>query len=481
MAKQSIKQRAQRTNYDAVVVGSGPNGLACGVMLARKGKSVLVLESKDTPGGGCRTAELTLQGFHNDICSAIHPLGIGSPFFRTLPLDQHGLKWIHPPIALAHPLDDGSVAVLDRSIATTAESLGVDKQAYERMIEPITPNWDEFSQILLNPAKRFGNPIRLARFALLAIQSSKRITDHHFRGAQARALFSGLAAHSFLPLEKSPSAAFGFVMAITAHAVGWPFPQGGSQKIPDALSSLLIASGGEILCDAGVENIDELPETKLIFLDITPKQIIQIAGHKLPASYVRKLQAYRYGPGAFKIDYALDAPIPWSQDECKQAGTLHLGGTTEEIAASESAVAQGRVSEKPFVLLAQQSLFDEERAPTGKHTAWAYCHVPNGCTNDMTEFIESQIERYAPGFRDIVLARSVRSPADLENYNANYVGGDINGGEFSWSQLIARPTPAMNPYSTPLKGVYMCSAATPPGGGVHGMCGYYAAVAATGF
>lgn len=469
----------QHNDYDIVVVGAGPNGLAAAITLAREGLSVLVLEAKDTIGGGTRTAESTLPGFRHDVCSAVHPLGVGSPFFRQLPLDEHGLAWIHPPVPLAHPLDDGSAAVLERSIEATGATLGSDAAPYRRLMAPLVADWDRLAVDVLGPLPippRF--PFALARFGLLAIRSARGLAESLFGGEHARALFGGTAGHSMLPLERSPTAAFGLLLAITGHALGWPVAHGGSQRIADALGRHLQSLGGEILPGRPVVSIDQLPPARAVLFDVTPRQLLRIAGHRFPPRYRRKLASYRYGPGVFKVDFALDGPIPWRAQACARAGTVHVGGTLEEIAAAERVVWRGEHPERPFVLLAQQSLFDPSRAPAGKHTAWAYCHVPHGSTLDMTGRIEAQIERFAPGFRDRILARSTRTALEMESYNPNYVGGDINGGLQDLRQHFTRPTLRPVPYSTPVKGLYLCSSSTPPGGGVHGMCGYYAARAA---
>jgi phytoene dehydrogenase-like protein len=463
---------------DAIVVGSGPNGLAAAIALARAGRSVLVLEAAETVGGGMRTAELTLPGFRHDVCSAIHPLGLGSPFFRKLPLEEHGLEWIHPPAPLAHPCDDGTAVVLERSVESTAEALGADARAYRRLMEPLTASADSLLGDLLGPLRLPRHPAALARFGLQAILPADRLARRTFHGERARALFAGLAAHSMLPLSRSPSAAFGLVLGLLGHHVGWPLPRGGSQSLADALAAHLRSLGGEIECGRRVGSLDELPRAGTVLLDLTPRQLVAMAGDRLAAGYRRRLQGFRYGPGVFKLDLALDGPVPWRAAECARAGTVHLGGTLDEIAASEAQVSTGRVPDRPYVLLAQQSLFDTSRAPAGKHTVWAYCHVPNGATVDMAERIEAQIERFAPGFRELVIARHALGPAALERYNPNYVGGDINGGIQDLRQLFTRPAARLVPYETGLPGVFLCSSSTPPGGGVHGMCGYWAATAA---
>ena len=463
--------------YDVVVIGSGPNGLAAAITFLRAGRSVLVIEANETLGGGACSAELTLPGFVHDVCSAVHPLAAGSPFFRKLPLERHGLEWIHPPAPLAHPFDDGTAVVLERSIDSTCETLGADKEAYRKLMSPLVRDWFKLEPVLLAPLNKLPrHPFALARFGWRALRSAKGLAESRFKGKRASALFAGLAAHSTLPLESSATAAFGLVLGITGHAVGWPAPRGGAQKITDALVSYFKSIGGEVLAGTRVESVDELPPARVVLCDLTPRGLLRVAGHRLPASYRRKLEHYRYGPGAFKLDWALDGPVPWKAKECVRAGTVHLGGTLNEIAASERAAWEGNHAEKPFVLLAQPSLFDPSRAPEGKHTVWAYCHVPNGSGVDMTERVENQIERFAPGFRDRVLARSVLPPAELERRNANLVGGDINGGAQDIRQLFLRPTLTL--YSTPDKHLYICSSSTPPGGGVHGMCGHHAALAA---
>ena len=464
--------------YDAVVVGSGPNGLAAAVELARNGCSVAVLEAEDTVGGGTRSAELTLPGFVHDVGSAIHPLGYASPFFATLPLGEHGLEWVHPPAPLAHPFDDGTAAVLERSVEETGETLRPDAVAYRRFMEPIARDFDRIVDSLLGPPRLPRHPFALARFGLRALRSARGLAEDLFEGEKARGLFAGNAAHSFLPMEQAPSAAFGLVLSTVGHAAGWPFPKGGSQKIADALVSYLRSLGGEVYAGVRIRAVEEVPRTRAVFFDVTPRQLLEISGHHFPGRYRRALERYRYGPGVFKVDFALDGPIPWEDEGCGRAGTVHLGDTLDEISAGEAATSRGEHPERPFVLLAQQSLFDETRAPHGKHTVWAYCHVPNGSTVDMTARIEKQIERFAPGFRDRILAKSTMGTADLQRINANHVGGDINGGLQDFRQLFTRPVIRLTPYSTPARGLYICSSSTPPGGGVHGMCGFFAARAA---
>ena len=461
--------------YDAVVVGSGPNGLAAAITVAQTGRSVLVLEAADTPGGGARTAELTLPGFRHDVCSALHPLAVGSPYLSTLPLAEHGLEWIHPRYPVAHPLDDGRAAVLERDVDATAANLGDDAESYRSLMSPLMRDWSRIAAGAMGPLRPPRNPIAMGRFGMKALRSARGLADSRLRTVQARALFAGIAAHSVTPLEFRGSAAAGLILQVAGHAVGWPMPRGGAESLTDAMVSYLQSLGGEVVTGVRVDSLDELPQASAALLDVGAREMGRISGDRLPTGYRRKLDAFRYGPGVFKIDWALNAPIPWTAAECGEAGTVHLGGTLEEIADAEAAVWRGEHPERPFVLLAQPTMFDNTRAPSGKHVAWAYCHVPNGSDFDMTERIEAQIERFAPSFRERILARSVMSPSDVEAYNANYVGGDIGGGANTLRQLFARPVSAIAPYRTPIKGVYLCSASTPPGAGVHGMCGYWAA------
>ena len=468
----------QTGSYDAVVVGAGPNGLSAGIAIAQTGRSVLVVEGRDTVGGGARSAALTLPGFLHDVCSAVHPMAVGSPFFRTLPLSDHGLDWVQPPAPLAHPLDDGTAVMMERSVEATADGLGCDAAAYGRLFGPLVRDWRKLAADVLGPLRAPRHPLVTARFGLTGLRSALSVAQARFSGERARALFAGLAAHSVLPLERPLSAAFGLVLGASGHAVGWPMPRGGSQQIAEALASHLASLGGRIETGKPVERLEDLPSTAVTLLDMTPRQVVKIAGRHLRSSFRRRLEAYRYGPGAFKMDWALSGPAPWSASECARAGTLHLGGTMAEIAQAEREVWSGRHPDRPFVLLSQPSLFDPTRAPEGRHTVWAYCHVPNGSDFDMTGRIEAQVERFAPGFRERVLKRSARPPAALEEYNPNCVGGDINGGVQDLGQLFARPARVLSPYSVPSTDLFICSSSTPPGGGVHGMCGYFAARAA---
>jgi phytoene dehydrogenase-like protein len=460
---------------EAVVVGSGPNGLGAAIVLARAGLSVRVLEGEETFGGGCRSAELTLPGFVHDVCSAIHPLAVASPFMRSVPLGEHGVEWVQPPAALAHPFEDGTAAMVYRSVDETAATLGEDRDRYRRLMAPLVAEADPLLSDLLGPIRFPGHPVAFARFSALSALPASTLARLAFRGERARGLLAGLAAHSILPLTRLPSASFGLVLGMLAHARGWPFARGGSQRIADGLVSYLRSLGGDVESARRVGSLAELGGSRPVLLNVTPRQLLTLAGPELAGRYRRRLERFRYGPGVFKLDWALDGPIPWRAPECAQAATVHLGATLEEIIASEREPWRGGVSERPFVLLAQHTLFDHSRAPEGKHTGWAYCHVPNGSSSDMTDRIEAQVERFAPGFRERILARSAMSPVEMEAHNPNYVGGDINGGAADLRQTLAR-----SPYSTPLPGIFLCSASTPPGGGVHGMCGFHAARAALG-
>jgi phytoene dehydrogenase-like protein len=461
---------------DVVVVGSGPNGLAAAIVLAEQGRSVELIEGADTVGGGTRTANLTLPGFAHDVCSAIHPFAAVSPLFARYSLGDHGLEWVQPAAPVAHPLDDGSAVVIERSLDATVSGLGADGARYRRLIQPTVRDWEVLLPHLLGPMLRVPrHPLTLARFGVPALAPVTALASLASLGERGSAVLAGLAAHAFRPLTSPGTAAFAVVLAASAHVAGWPFPAGGSQRIAEAMAGVLTDLGGTIRTDTWVESVDELPQGSDVLFDVTPRQLVAIAGDRFPPRYRARLERFPYGPGSFKLDYALDGPIPWAAEECLRAGTVHVGGTMEEIAAGEAAVADGEVPERPFVIVAQQSLFDKTRAPGGKHTLWAYCHVPNGSTVDMTDRIERQIERFAPGFRDQILARHVRGPTALEAYNPNYVGGDITGGQQHLRGLLARPVWSPDPYSTPADGIYLCSASTPPGAGVHGMCGYHAA------
>jgi phytoene dehydrogenase-like protein len=462
----------------AVVVGAGPNGLAAAIVLARAGRRVTVLEREETLGGGCRSAELTLPGFVHDTCSTVHSLALSSPFLRELPLAEHGLELCHPHFPLAHPLDDGSAAVLHRSVDETAPGLGKDEVAYRRLFGPLVRDSDVLFHQLLGPLRPPRHPFAMARFGLSGLLPARTLARSRFDGDRARALLAGCCAHSMLSLRTPASAAFGIVLMMSAHAVGWPVARGGSQQLADALAGHLRSLGGTIETGRQVEALDELGDAAPVLLDLTPRQVLRVAGDRLPDIYRRRLSRYRYNPGIFKLDWALDGPIPWRAPEAARAGTVHLGGTLDEIVASEDAATQGRHHERPFVLLVQPTGFDPTRAPEGKHTAWAYCHVPSGSTRDMTAAIEGQVERFAPGFRDLIAARSAMDSAEVERRNPNYVGGDINGGSQDLRQLFTRPVARPVPYSTPVPDLFICSSSTPPGGGVHGMCGYFAARAA---
>ena len=467
-------------SYDAVIVGAGPNGLAAAIVLARGGKSVLVLEAKETIGGGARTEEVTLPGFRHDICSAIHPMGVVSPFMRALPLAEFGLEWAWSPAAIAHPLDDGTAATLELDLDATAARLGEDEKAYRALMKPFARVAGKVFDDILRPVLAWPppkHPFTLARFGLLGLQPAMNVVKR-FKTPHARALFGGSAAHSFLPLEKIGSASFGLALMLAGHATGWPAAKGGSIAIIDAMAAYLRSLGVEFQTGHPVRTIGDIPPSRAVIFDLSPRQLADIAGDQLPPRYVKKLRRFRFGPGVFKVDWALDGPIPWRAEACHRSATVHVAGTVEEIARHEHAVFNGKMTDKPFVLVAQQSMFDSTRAPAGKHTGWAYCHVPHGSTEDQTEKIERQIERFAPGFRDRILARKTINTAQYEQHDANFIGGDIAGGANTMLQFLTRPFPKFDPYSTPNERLFLGSSSTPPGGGVHGMCGYWAAMSA---
>jgi len=464
----------EKRDYDAVVVGSGPNGLAAAITLQQKGLSVLLIEGKASIGGGLRTAELTLPGYLHDICSAVHPLAAGSPFFQTLPLGDFGLEYIYPEIDAAHPLDNGNAGILKGSVTETAGLLGADKDAYINLMQPVADNWPSIAPDVLGPLHFPKHPFKMASFGLSALTSASHLVKR-FKTSEARGLFAGMAAHSILPLSNLSTSAIALVLMANGHLKGWPIPKGGSIQIANALAGYFESIGGKIETNNYITSLQQLPSAKAVLFDVTPRQLLQIAGHKFSSIYKWQLERYRYGTGVFKIDWALDNQIPFTNEACRQAGTVHLGNTFEEIAAGEQQIWNGQHPEKPFVLLAQPTISDRTRAPQGKHVAWAYCHVPHGSTKDMTEIIENQVERVAPGFKETILGKSTMTTAQLEEYNPNYIGGDIVGGVIDLGQLFTRPALRWSPYKTSAKGIYICSSSTPPGGGVHGMCGYHAA------
>jgi phytoene dehydrogenase-like protein len=458
-----------------VVVGSGPNGVAAAVALSRAGLATLIVEAEDTPGGGARTQELTLPEFKHDVCSTVHPLAVASPFFRSLQLERFGLTWIDSPAPLAHVLREGEVVLLERSVDETAGRLGRDGDAYRGLLEVFAERFDELAPMVLSGLQVPRSPVLLARFGLTALRSMKSLARSRFREDAAGALLAGIAAHAVLPLDARATSAFGLVLASAAHAVGWPIARCGSSAIVAALLECFLQKGGEIATGVRVSRLSELPAARAYVLDVTPRQLLAIAGDRLTPRYRQRLERFRYGPGVFKMDWALSEPIPWRDAECRRAATVHLSGSLEHVARAEALVHRGAVDPEPFVILVQPSLFDPSRAPPGRHTAWAYCHVPHGSDGDFSGQIESVIERFAPGFRDVVLARRSMTARGLERYNANYVGGDIAGGMSDLGQLFFRPVAKLDPYATSARDIYLCSSSTPPGGGVHGMCGYWAA------
>ena len=463
--------------FDAVIIGSGPNGLGAALALAQAGWKTLVVEAADTPGGGMRTKELTLPGFHHDVCSAVHPTGVASPFFASLGLEEHGLRWIHPEVPLAHPLEGGRAAVLHRSVEATAEAMGRDGIAYRLLFEHLVENAAALYGDVFSPLAFPKHPLLMARFGTAALMPAALLARGCFRTEEARALFAGNAAHSVLPLEQPFTSAVAMLLQLSAHAVGWPVAAGGSQSIADALVAKLQSLGGTVRCGWKVKTLAELPQARAYLFDTSPHVLTRIAGDALPPGYTRRLNAYRHGPGVFKVDYALSEPVPWLNEACRKAGTVHVGGGLDDICASELDAFEGRVSSNPFVLVAQQSVCDASRAPAGQHTLWAYCHTPNGSTADLEHVVTAQIERFAPGFRSTIMATHTTNCAQMEAYNANYIGGDVVGGMADWTQLISRPVASLCPYATPNKQLYLCSASTPPAGGVHGMCGWNAAQA----
>lgn len=464
----------EKRDYDAVVVGSGPNGLAAAILMQQKGLSVLLLERKSTVGGGLRSAELTLPGYMHDICSAVHPLAAASPFFETLPLAAHGLEYIYPEVAAAHPFDNGNAAVLKGSVEETARLFGADADAYIKLMQPVVKDWPSIMPDVLGPLHYPKHPLAMARFGLSALTSASQLVKR-FNTIEAKGLFGGMAAHAIQPLSNLTTSAIALVLMANGHLKGWPIPKGGSNHIANALAAYFVSIGGKIETNTNITSLQQLPSAQAVLFDVTPRQLLKIAGHRFSSIYKWQMERYRYGMGVFKMDWALDAPIPFSASGCHNAGTVHIGNTFEEIADGEQQIWNGKHPEKPYVLLAQPSIFDPKRAPQDKHTAWAYCHVPNGSVKDMTAIIENQVERFAPGFKDTILARHAMNTEQMEDYNPNYIGGDINGGVIDIGQLFTRPVLRWSPYKTSAKGIYICSSSTPPGGGVHGMCGYHAA------
>ncbi len=470
--------RSSVTSFDGVVVGAGPNGLVAAIRLASAGRRVLLVEGAETIGGGLRSAALTRPGFVHDICAAVHPLGLASPALRALPLERHGVEWLQPEAPLAHPLDGARVAFLERSVERTAVGLGEDAAAYRALFDPLVRNGRAIVDTVLDPIARPRAPLALARFGLHAVRPATSLARSRFTGDAARALVAGVASHSILPLTAPATAGYALLLMLLGHTVGWPIVAGGSQVLADALGAVLADHGGEILTATPVASLADLPPARSRLLDLAPRHVLALAGDRLPSRHARAFARYRHGPGVWKVDWALDGPIPWQRPDVARAATVHLGGTLDEIEASERDVATGRLPDRPFVILVQPTTIDPTRAPAGKHTAWAYCHVPNGCPTDMTGAIEAQVERFAPGFRDRILARHSMGPAAFEAHDPNYVGGDIGGGAGDLRQLFARPVASFQPWVLPVPGLYLCSASTPPGAGVHGMCGWHAATAA---
>lgn len=462
-------------NYDAIIIGSGPNGLSSAIELARNGLKVLVVEAADTIGGGTRTVELTLPGFKHDFCSAVHPMGVLSPFWQTLPLEQHGLKWIHPPASVAHPLDDESAVMITKDLDETAESLGRDGEAWRRMVQPIVRNGPQFLKDALGPLGVPRHPLPFLLFGAQGLWPAGLFAKARFRGERGRAAFAGCAGHSVLPLSKFFSAAVGLMFAVTAHMTNWPVAAGGSATITQALAGYLRSLGGTIETGRQITDLNQLPPTKAILFNTDPRQLAAMGADRLPSTYLKRLRRYNYGPGVFKLDWALSEPIPWRDKRCLEASTVHVGGTLNEIAASEYAAWHGKHSDNPYLILCQQSQFDPSRAPAGQQTGYAYCHVPSGSSVDMTEAIENQVERFAPGFKETILARHVTNTAGFERHNMSYVGGAVTGGAADITQLFTRPVARLDPYSTPDPGLFIASHSAPPGGGVHGMAGYHAA------
>jgi phytoene dehydrogenase-like protein len=464
-----------KTKYDAIVVGSGPNGFAAAITLQRAGLSVLLVEGKETIGGGIRSASLTLPGFIHDVCSAVHPLGADSPVFKDLHLEQFGLEYLKPVYAVAHPFNDGSAIAIQSSLEATAAQLGKDADRYKKIFSSLVKEWPAVRSAFVGPLHISAPSNTKAKFAYYALSSGIHFAKHQFKTNAAQSFFAGMAAHSMLPLNKLTSSSIAIVLNILAHINGWPLPKGGAQQITNALENSFIKSGGEIQTGNMVTSLHQLPSSKAVLLDVTPAQLLSIAGDEFSSFYKWQLHKYKYGAGVFKIDWALSQAVPFTNDKCRSAATIHIGGGIEEIYNSEAMVSKNKHADKPFVLFVQPGVVDTSRAPEGKHTAWAYCHVPNGSQTDMTDAIEKQVERFAPGFRDCILARNVMNTHDMETYNPNYIGGDINGGAATVSQLFTRPVLRLSPYRTVAKGVYVCSSSTPPGGGIHGICGYYAA------